>query len=118
LAAPSRRREGAAAVVADALLSLDRPAWSTTDRAAARLYVAESVASMPDSTRWGVHAVGAVVYGLASALGGRPLDRQTPETRARVTRAVLRLPVPGVAEYARLTRGLGLVGAIDAHDGR
>jgi hypothetical protein len=74
--------------------------------------VAESIGAMPDFLRWGVSGVsllaGAVLFTLARL--DRADDGTAPaERRAEQVGRLSRMPLPGLAEFVRLTRGLGLV---------
>lgn len=103
-----------AALVAVAQLAHDVPAATPRDVAAAAAYVDDSVASMPDVTRAGVHLASAAAYVALSVIGGAPYRRQTPERRARSAYTLGRVRLPVVAEFNRLTRGLGIVGAYES----
>ncbi|WHT19669.1 hypothetical protein N8J89_00810 [Crossiella sp. CA-258035] len=83
--------------VTGALLRVDLPEASAEQRAAAVAHVRGAVLGMPDLLRCGV-AVAAVGYLVARRVLGPRVDR-------------LNLPV--VAEFVRLTRGLGLAGAVE-----
>lgn len=95
-------------MVAAAIVHADTDA---TEREVAdvRDSVARSVAAMPDFLRLGVGCVSLVAGVVLSVLerGGfaaAPLERQ-----AELAQRLSVLPVPGMAEFVRLTRGLGLV---------
>jgi hypothetical protein len=109
-------------LVAEALLAYDVPASDAAQRRAAARYVDDSVAVMPDVTRAGVRVASTLVYGALSAMAGRPYRRLPERRRAVLAARLARLPLPLVAEFGRLTRGLGLVGyvertmPVDAHE--
>ena len=101
-------QSGLAATVAAALVHGDTGATSVeVDQV--RGSVEDSIGSMPDFLRLGVGGVSLVAGAVLSVLGrgsfaAAPLERQA-ELAARLSA----LPIPGMAEFVRLTRGLGLV---------
>jgi hypothetical protein len=106
-------RLSTAALVSASLLPAELPSSTQTQRLAAIRYVEDSIDAMPDSTRWGVRLVGTGVYLVLSVLCGRSFGRAAEDRRSLMARRLLGLPLPLVSEYARLTRGLALVGAIE-----
>jgi hypothetical protein len=107
--APSRTPQGGlAATVAAALVHGDTDA-TAQEVAEVRASVARSVSAMPDLLRLGVGGVSLVAGVVLSVLerGGMaaaPLERQ-----AELAGRLSALPIPGMAEFVRLTRGLGVV---------
>ncbi|GAA2814719.1 hypothetical protein [Crossiella cryophila] len=83
--------------VTEALLRMELPEASVAQRAAAVAHVRGAILGMPDLLRCGV-AVAAVGYLVARRVLGP---------------GVARLNLPVVAEFVRLTRGLGLAGAFE-----
>ncbi len=104
------------ALVATSLVAHDVPDATATELAAAGRYVDESLAAMPDVTRAGVTVASGVAYLALSVLGRAPYRRQSPATRSAGAVRLVRLPLPVIAEFGRLTRGLGLVGVFEHRD--
>ena len=71
--------------------------------------VARSVAAMPDVLRMGVAGVSLVAGVVLSLLERGDFAAAPIERQAELARRLSVLPVPGLAEFVRLTRGLGLV---------
>lgn len=95
--------------MATALLVHDVPDSTVEERDLAGRYVADSVAAMPDFTRFGVRVTGAVVYVVLSLLAARPFRSLPERRRTAVALKLTRFSVPLLGEFVRLTRGLGLV---------
>lgn len=77
------------------LLAEDLPDLPTERRTEVVGFVARRVDGLPSFTRFGVLLIGIVFRGLLALPGGWPAGR-----------AVLKLPLPLVAEYPRLVRSL------------
>lgn len=105
------------AVLAEALLAGDLPDRTEDERRRGAEFAAARVARMPDSTRWAVRLTTAAAYAALSVAGGRALRQQPGPIRVRRTRWLLRQPLPGITELAKLIRGLALVGALEPADG-
>jgi len=71
--------------------------------------VSHSVSAMPDLLAVGVRGVSAVAGGALFVLGRGDFRRQSRDRQVALSERLATLPLPGVAEYVRLTRGLGLV---------
>jgi hypothetical protein len=81
---------------ADGLLGADLPALAPDRRRAAVDFIGRRVEVLPSITRFGVLVIARTVDLVAMLIG-----------RDRTRRAVVRLPVPLLAEYPRLVRSLG-----------
>ena len=94
-------------VVIEGLLSVDVPDADAATVQAVAAAAAEHAAGMPDVTRLGVRAVGALVL-VACVLPARGHVARLPaQRRGRLLTRVGRLPLLG--DYIRLARGVGLV---------
>lgn len=98
-----------AGLVAASLLSHDLPGASADERDRAARYVDDSVAAMPDFTRFGVRVAGAAAYGALCVLSGGRFRTRPEARRARAAARLVAVPLPVLGEFGRLTRGLGLV---------
>lgn len=105
------------ALVATALLDRDLPDATDAELESASRYVDDSVAAMPDITRAGVRVASTLVYAGLSLLGRAPYRRQSPLVQAELAARLVALRLPVVAEFGRLTRGLGLVGVFERRTG-
>lgn len=101
-------------LVALALLSHDLPDATVGERDAAGRYVSDSVAGLADSTRLGVRVAGTAVYAVLSLMGGAAYRTLPDHRRSVLAVRLFRRPLPVLAEFGTLTRGLGLVGAHQA----
>jgi hypothetical protein len=72
-------------------------------------FVAARIEGSPTVMRLGVRVIGSVLA-VAVALTRRARPDAPSPSRAAAVRKWLRLPLPGVTEYARLVRSLALVG--------
>ena len=97
---PSAMRQVPASSVvgsfADHLLADDLPDLPRAHRRAVVEFVCHRVDTLPSFTRFGVLAIGSVFRVLLALPGG-----------GTIAAAVMRLPIPFVAEYPRLIRSLG-----------
>ncbi len=84
-----------------------------TEERAVEEAVRSGLAAMPDVTREGVRAASIAADLTLSALCGTRFLRASTKAQAAAVERGLRLGVPGVAEYARLTRGLALLSVVD-----
>lgn len=84
-------------VVADRILADMLPNLPPQRRDQTTMFVARRIGTMPDLTRWGVLAIGSVLGALVALPRGWAL-----------VRAVMRLPLPLVAEFPRLVRSLAV----------
>ena len=96
------------ALVAASLLVVDMPDSTWDEREAAARYVDDSVAAMPDFTRFGVRVAGAGAYGVLCVLAGGSFRNRPERQRARLAARLTGVPLPVLGEFGRLTRGLGL----------
>jgi hypothetical protein len=92
-------------------VALVRGETDATDREIdqVRRSVARSIDAMPDFMRLGVRTVSAVAGLALFAQLRAPFHTAVPQRQARLAASLAGLPLPGVAEFLRLTRGLGLV---------
>lgn len=102
--------------MAAALLASDLPDTSPAEREAAARYVDDSVTGMPDVTRAGVKVASGVVYLALSVLGRAPYRCLDPRRQSALAVKIAAVPLPIVAEFSRLTRGLGLVGVFESRN--
>lgn len=114
---PIRAHAGLPGVVTAALLSGDLDDVTQTELDAAADYVVQSIAAMPDTMRLGVRTVSAGAGLLLMLLGGRAFGRLAPQRQRELARRLSGLPLPGVGEFVRLTRGLGLVAVFEGRSG-
>jgi hypothetical protein len=96
-------------LLAASLLRHDLPESSWDERDEAARYVDDSVAAMPDFTRFGVRVAGAAAYGALCVLARGRYRRRPEAERARLAARLVGVPLPVLGELGRLTRGLGLV---------
>ena len=101
------------AAVTVALVSGDLRDATDAELSAAAAHVEASIAGMPDAMRLGVRMVSAVAGVVLLVLGRRPFVRQPLPVQQRLLAVLVRIPLPGVAEFVRLTRGLGLVSVFE-----
>lgn len=97
-----------ALVTAD-LLRHDLPDSTWEERDAASRYVDDSVAAMPDFTRFGVRIAGAAAYAALCVMARGSYRRRSESDRALLAARLAGVPLPILGEFGRLTRGLGLV---------
>ncbi len=103
------------ALVASSLLLVDLPDSTPEEREGAGRHVDDSVAAMPDFTRFGVRVAGAAAYGVLCVLARGSYRRRPEAERARLAARLTGVPLPVLGEFGRLTRGLGLAAV---HEGR
>ncbi len=101
------------ALVATALLAHDLPDSAPEEREEAARYVDDSVAAMPDVTRAGVRVASVAVYAALSVLGRGSFRGLSARRQSDLVARLAAVPLPILGEYARLTRGLGLVGVFE-----
>lgn len=102
------------ALVTAALLRHDLPDSTWEERDAAARYVDDSVAAMPDVTRFGVRVAGAAAYAALCVMARGSYRRRPEPERARLAARLVAVPLPVLGEFGRLTRGLGLVAVHEA----
>lgn len=96
-----------------ALVAGDLRDATDAELTAAAAHVEASIAGMPDAMRLGVRMVSLVAGVVLLVLGRRPFVRQPLPVQQRLLAVLVRIPLPGVAEFVRLTRGLGLVSVFE-----
>lgn len=110
----SSRTDGPlAAGVAAALLRGDTDA-TEVELAFVHDSVADSVDAMPDFLRTGVRGVSAFARLVLFGLERRRFEVVPAERQTALAGRLSLLPLPGIAEFVRLTRGLGLVSLYEA----
>lgn len=114
LTPPRDEANNVVALVTQSMLHHDLPDATADEVTAAIDFVEDSVAAMPDVTRFGVRLASIVVYTLLSIQARAPFRRLPLGRRATVAHALAGKPLPIIGEFFRLTRGLGLVGAFEA----
>ena len=101
--------ESVPALVARSLLAVTLPDSTREEREDAGRYVEDSVAAMPDFTRFGVKVAGAATYGLLCVLARGSYRARPERDRGRLAERLAGVSLPVLGEFGRLTRGLGLV---------
>ncbi|MDO9495121.1 MAG: hypothetical protein Q7J48_05425 [Nocardioides sp.] len=95
-------------MVAAAFVAHDVPDSTPAERAEVARYVDDTVGSMPDVMRAGVRVAGLAAFGVLSIWARGRFDRVDEGRRAELASRLGGLALPGVGEFGRLTRGLGL----------
>lgn len=102
-----------ASAVGVALVSADLGGLTADEVEIADAAVVRGVGALPDSTRLGVDVAATLVRTtLDAAARGRFLALD-PGAQRRVVQVLTRRPLPVVAEFVKLTRGLALVAVVD-----
>jgi hypothetical protein len=104
-----------APVVASALVRGDSDA-TAVELLEVERSVHDSLGAMPDTLRFGVNGVSLLAEGALLVLGRADFRSQPTARRVGLARRLSALPLPGMAEFARLTRGLGLVSLYEGRD--
>lgn len=96
-----------------ALLRRDLGGLTGGEAAVADDAVRRGIRALPDSTRVGVGAAAGLCRALLLARARRPFLSAAPEAQQEAVEVLTRRPLPVVAEFVKLTRGLALVAVVD-----
>ena len=113
---PETKNASVPALVASSLLRHDLPDVSPQECDAAAHYIDDSVAGMPDVTRFGVRIAGGAAYAALCVFARGSYRRSPEQQRAELAARLVGVPLPVLGEFGRLVRGLGLV-AVHEHRG-
>ena len=102
-----------ASAVGVALVAADLGALTTDEAELAAAAVVRGVGALPDSTRLGVDVAATLVRTALDASTRRRFLALDPLAQQRAVQVLVRRPLPVVAEFVRLTRGLALVAVVD-----
>jgi hypothetical protein len=106
--------ESFAAVLAVAQLESAVPDVTSSELSAARRYVEESIAGLPDVTRWGVGIAAVITRRALDLVGGARYTSLPATVRSRVAARLFRHRVPLVSEFGTLTGSLGVVAVVES----
>ena len=117
LSRAARAGDGLPGLVAAAFVAHDVPDSTPAERADVARFVDEAVGSMPDVMRVGVRVAGLAAFGVLSCWGRGRFDRADDVRRADMAARLGGVALPGVGEFGRLTRGLGLAFVYESRHG-
>jgi hypothetical protein len=96
----------------DALIALDAPALTDTQRQEVRAFAAAQLAGLPAHIALGVNVAG-LLLAVGALTRGSAFGRMTPSAQANVVAGWERSRLPSTRLYLRLVRSLVLFGAYD-----
>ena len=107
------RVERTASAVGVALLRRDLGTLGAQEAAVADAAIRRGVRALPDTTLLGVRAAAGLCRALLLVHGHGDFLTSSAERQAAAVEVLTRRPLPVVAEFVKLTRGLALVAVVD-----